>query len=155
MMCHQDMDEELSKNKIIKSGEIPMKKKNNMKNILKLEVLFTTVIDSNKNIVHCKIPNEDLIQNIYKIGLENSDLEYATAYIDTFSAFDQYDVSYVKWVRIVDIEKKQNNGEVQWKIKVGVLGKFDKGTFDIEFGPDLKMDTDVPKYVVFSNVNFN
>ena len=97
----------------------------------------------------------DLIEDLIKKGLQNSNLEYAIAYIDSFPTFDQYDVSYVEWVRIYDIAKKQKDGQDQWNVEVEVLKEFEEGSFDVEFGLDLKMDTDVPKYVVFSNVNLN
>ena len=126
-----------------------------MKNLLKLQVLFTTLIDSSKSQVLCKISNVDLIEDLIKKGLQNSNLEYAIAYIDSFPTFDQYDVSYVEWVRIYDIAKKQKDGQDQWNVEVEVLKEFEEGSFDVEFGLDLKMDTDVPKYVVFSNVNLN
>lgn len=126
-----------------------------MQNLLKLQVLFTTLIDSSKSKVLCKIPNVELIEDLINKGLQNSNLECAIAYIDSFPTFDQYDVSFVEWVKIIDIEKKNKDGQDQWNVQVEVLEEFDKGTFDIEFGLDLKMDTDVPKYVVFSNVNIN
>lgn len=126
-----------------------------MKNLLKLQVLFTTLIDSNQDKVHCKIPNVKLIEALIKRGLQNSNLEYAIAYIDSFPTFDQYEVSFVEWFRIKDIEKKQLNGEDQLDVKVDVIEEFDSGSFDIEFGLDEKMDTDVPKYVVFNDVNIN
>lgn len=103
----------------------------------------------------CKIPNVELIEDLIINRLQNSNLEYAIAYIDSFPTFDQYDVSFVEWIRIYDIEKKNKDGQDQWNVQAEVLEEFDKGTFDIEFGLDLKMDTDVPKYVVFSNVNIN
>jgi hypothetical protein len=126
-----------------------------MKNTLKLQVLFTTLIDSNKSQVLCKIPNVDLIEELIKSGLQNSAQDYAIAYIDSFPTFDQYDVSYVEWVRIHDIEKKQRKGKDQWNVNVEVLEEFEQENFDVEFGLDPKMETDVPKYVVFSNVNLN
>lgn len=126
-----------------------------MKNLLKLQVLFTTLIDSSKSQVLCKIPNVDLIEDLIKKGLQNSNLEYAIAYIDSFLTFDQYDVSFVEWVRIYDIEKKNKDGQDQWNVQVEVLEEFEEGSFDVEFGLDLKMDTEVPKYVVFSDVNLN
>lgn len=126
-----------------------------MKDLLKLQVLFTTLIDSSKSQVLCKIPNVELIEDLIINRLQNSNLEYAIAYIDSFPTFDQYDVSFVEWVKIIDIEKKNKDGQDQWNVQAEVLEEFDKGTFDIEFGLDLKMDTDVPKYVVFSNVNIN
>lgn len=126
-----------------------------MKNLFKLQVLFTTLIDSSKSQVLCKIPNVELIEDLMNKGLQNSNLEYAIAYIDSFPTFDQYDVSFVEWVRIYDIEKKNKDGQDQWNVQVEVLEEFEEGSFDVEFGLDLRMDTDVPKYVVFSNVNLN
>jgi hypothetical protein len=126
-----------------------------MKNLLKLQVLFTTLIDSNKDEVLCKIPNVELIEDLIKNGLQNSTQEYAIAYIDSFPTFDQYAVSYIEWVEINDIEKKQLNGEDQWDVKVEVIEEFESDSFDVEFGLDKKMDTEVPKYVVFSDVNLN
>lgn len=58
-----------------------------MKNLLKLQVLFTTMIDSNQDKVHCKIPNVELIEALIKSGLQNSNLDYAIAYIDSFPTF--------------------------------------------------------------------
>lgn len=126
-----------------------------MKNLLKLQVLFTTLIDSSKSQVLCNIPNVDLIEDLIKNGLQNSDLEYAIAYIDSFPTFDQYDVSFVEWVEVYDIEMKQVNGENQWEVKINVIEEFQPDTFDVEFGLDLKMETDVPKYVVFSDGSIN
>ena len=42
-----------------------------MKNLLKLQVLFTTLIDSSKSQVLCKISNVDLIEDLIKKGLQN------------------------------------------------------------------------------------
>jgi hypothetical protein len=126
-----------------------------MKDLLKLQVLFTTLIDSNKDEVLCKIPNVELIEGLIKNGLQNSAQDYAIAYLDSFPTFDQYDVSYVEWVEVHDIEKKQLNGEDQWDVKVDVIEEFESDSFDVEFGLDQKMDTEVPKYVVFSDVNIN
>lgn len=122
-----------------------------MKNLLKLQVLFTTLIDSNKDEVLCKIPNVELLEDLIKNGFQNSTEDYAIAYIDSFPTFDQYDISYVEWVEIKDIEKKQRNGKDQWDVKVDVIEEFESDTFDVEFGLDEKMDTEVPKYVVFSD----
>lgn len=66
-----------------------------MQNLLKLQVLFTTLIDSSKSQVLCKIPNVELIEDLIINRLQNSNLEYAIAYIDSFPTFDQYDVSFV------------------------------------------------------------
>ena len=126
-----------------------------MKDLLKLQVLFTTLIDSNKDEVLCKIPNVELLEDLIKNGLQNSSEEYAIAYIDSFPTFDQYDVSYVEWVEIKDIEKKQRNGKDQWDVKVDVIDGFNPDSFDVEFGLDEKMDTEVPKYVVFSDGSIN
>jgi hypothetical protein len=126
-----------------------------MKDLLKLQVLFTTLIDSNKDEVLCKIPNVELLEDLIKNGPHNSAEGYAIAYLDSFPTFDQYDVSYVEWVEIKDIEKKQRNGKDQWNVKVDVVDEFDSDSFEVEFGLDDKMDTEVPKYVVFSNVNIN
>jgi len=126
-----------------------------MKNLLKLQVLFTTLIDSRKSQVLCKIPNVDLIEDIIKSGTQKSIQEYAIAYIDSFPTFDQYDVSFVEWVRVHDIEKKQADDKDQYNVNVEVIEEFEPDTFDVEFGLDSQMDTDVPKYVVFSNVNLN
>jgi len=126
-----------------------------MKDLLKLQVLFTTLIDSNIDEVLCKIPNVELLEDLIKNGLQNSPEVYAIAYIDSFPTFDEYDVSYVEWVEIKDIEKKQRNGKDQWDVKVDVIDGFNPDSFDVEFGLDEKMDTEVPKYVVFSNVNIN
>jgi uncharacterized FlaG/YvyC family protein len=126
-----------------------------MKDLLKLQVLFTTLIDSNKDKVLCKIPNDELLEDLIKNGLQNSAEGYAIAYLDSFPTFDQYDVSYVEWVEIKDIEKKQRNGKDQWNVKVDVIDEFDSDSFEVEFGLDEKMDTEVPKYVVFSDVNIN
>lgn len=126
-----------------------------MKNLLKLQVLFTTLIDSNKDEVLCKIPNVELIEDLIKNGLQSSTQDYAIAYIDSFPTFDQYAVSYIEWVEINDIEKKQLNGEDQWDVKVEVIEEFESDSFDVEFGLDQKMDTEVPKYVVFSDGSIN
>lgn len=126
-----------------------------MKDLIKLQILFTTLIDSNKDEVLCKIPNVELLEDLIKNGLQNSNLEYAIAYIDSFPTFDQYDVSYVEWVRIKDIEKKQSKADYKWNVKVDVIEEFDSGSFDIEFGIDGDMDTEVPKYVVFNDVSIN
>jgi len=126
-----------------------------MNNLLKLQVLFTTLIDSNKDEVLCKIPNVKLLEDIIKNGLQYSTQDYAIAYIDSFPTFDQYDVSYVEWVRIKDIEKKQRNGKDQWNVKVEVNEEFESDTFEVEFGLDEKMDTEVPKYIVFSDGRIN
>jgi len=126
-----------------------------MKDLLKLQVLFTTLIDSNKDEVLCKIPNEDLIEDLIKNGLQNPTEGYAIAYIDSFPTFDQYDVSYVEWVEVLYIVKKKVMGKDQWNVKVNVIEEFDSDSFDVEFGLDQKMDTEVPKYVVFSDVNIN
>ncbi len=123
-----------------------------MKDLLKLQVLFTTLIDSNKDEVLCKIPNVELIEGLIKNGLQNSTQDYAIAYIDSFPTFDQYAVSYIEWVEINDIEKKQLDGEDQWDVKVEVIEEFESNSFDVEFGFDEKMDTEVPKYIVFSDV---
>lgn len=40
-------------------------------------------------------------------------------------------------------------------VKVDVIEEFDSGSFYIEFGLDEEMETDVPKYVVFNDVNIN
>jgi len=122
-----------------------------MKDLLKLQVLFTTLIDSNIDEVLCKIPNVELLEDLIKNGLQNSPEVYAIAYIDSFPTFDEYDVSYVEWVEIKDIEKKQRNGKDQWDVKVDVIDGFNPDSFDVEFGLDEKMDTEVPKYVVFSD----
>ena len=126
-----------------------------MNNLLKLQVLFTTLIDSNKNKVLCKIPNVKLLEDLIKNGLQNSTEGYAIAYLDSFPTFDQYDVSYVEWVEIKDIEKKLRNGKDQWNVKVEVIEEFESDTFEVEFGLDEKMDTEVPKYIAFSDVNIN
>ncbi len=126
-----------------------------MKNLLKLQVLFTTLIDSRKSQVLCKIPNVDLIEDIIKSDAQNSIQEYAIAYIDSFPTFDQFDVSFVEWVRVHDIEKKQVDDKDQWNVNVEVIEEFKPDSFDVEFGLDPQMDTDIPKYVVFSNVNLN
>lgn len=126
-----------------------------MKNLLKLQVLFTTLIDSRKSQVLCKIPNVDLIDDLIKSGPQNSIQEYAIAYIDSFPTFDQYDVSFVEWVRVHDIEKKQADDNDQWNVNVEVIEEFEPDSFEVEFGLDPQMDTDIPKYVVFSNVNLN
>lgn len=126
-----------------------------MRDLLKLQVLFTTLIDSNKNEALCKIPNVELLEELIKNGRLNSTEGYAIAYLDSFPTFDQYDVSYVEWVEIKDIEKKQRNGKDLWNVKVDVIEEFQSDNFDVEFGLDEKMDTEVPKYVVFSDVNIN
>ncbi|MFZ1517679.1 MAG: hypothetical protein WAU11_02835 [Ignavibacteriaceae bacterium] len=126
-----------------------------MKNLLKLQVLFTTLIDSNKDEVLCKIPNVELLEDLIKNGLQNSTEGYAIAYLDSFPTFDQYDVSYVEWVEIKDIEKKKVMGKDQWDVKVDVIEEFESDTFDVEFGLDEKMDTEVPKYIVFSDGSIN
>jgi hypothetical protein len=126
-----------------------------MKNLLKLQVLFTILVDSDKSKVLCKIPNADLIDDLIKNGLQNSLQEFAMTYIDSFPTFDQYEVASVEWVRILDIEKKQKNGNDQWNVKVEVIEEFEAGSFAVEFGLDHKMDLEVPRYVVFSNVNLN
>ncbi len=126
-----------------------------MKDLLKLQVLFTTLIDSNKDEVLCKIPNVELLEDLIKNGLQNSTAGYAIAYLDSFPTFDQYDVSYVEWVEIKDIEKKKVMGKDQWDVKVDVIEEFESDTFDVEFGLDEKMDTEVPKYIVFSDGSIN
>lgn len=126
-----------------------------MRDLLKLQVLFTTLIDSNKDEVLCKIPNVELLEDLIKNGLQNSTEGYAIAYLDSFPTFDQYDVSYVEWVKAIDIEQKHQDSQDRWNVVVEVLKEFEKGSFDVEFGLDLKMGSDVPKYVVFSNVNLN
>jgi hypothetical protein len=126
-----------------------------MKNLLKLQILFTTLVDSDKSKVLCKIPNVELIEELIKNGLQNSLKEYAIAYIDSFPTFDQYKVASVEWVKIEDIERKHKNGNDQWNVKVEVIEEFEAGSFDVEFGLDHKMDLEVPRYVVFSNVNLN
>ncbi|QQS37129.1 MAG: hypothetical protein IPM56_04025 [Ignavibacteriales bacterium] len=126
-----------------------------MKDLLKLQVLFTTLIDSNKDEVLCKIPNVELLEDLIKNGLQNSTEGYAIAYINSFPTFDQYDVSFVEWVKIIDIEKKNIDGQDQWNVQVEVLEEFDSGSFDVELGHDEKMDTEVPKYVVFSDGSIN
>jgi len=126
-----------------------------MNNLLKLQVLFTTLIDSNKDEVLCKIPNVKLLEDIIKNGLQNSTQYYAIAYLDSFPTFDQYDVSYVEWVEIKDIEKKKVMGKDQWDVKINVIEEFESDTFDVEFELDEKMDTEVPKYIVFSDGSIN
>ena len=126
-----------------------------MKNLLKLQVLFTTLIDSSQSKVLCKIPNAELIEDLKNAGLQNSVQEYAIAYIDSFPTFDQYDVSFVELVRVHDIEKKRVDDKDQWNTNVEVIEEFKPDSFEVEFGLDPQMDTDVPKYVFFSNVNLN
>ena len=126
-----------------------------MKNLLKLQVLFTTLIDSNKNEVLCKIPNVELLEELIKNGLQNSTEGYAITYLDSFPTLDQYDVSYVEWVDVHDIEKKKVMGKDQWDVKVEVIEEFNSGSFDVEFGLDEKMDTEVPKYAVPQTVDNN
>jgi hypothetical protein len=126
-----------------------------MKDLLKLQVLFTTLIDSSKSLVHCKIPNVDLIEDLIKNGLQNSTQDYAIAYIDSFPTFDQYNVTYVEWVRLHDIEKKKRNGDDKWNLNVEVIEEFEPDSFAVEFGLDNKMDLEVPKFIVLSDVNLN
>ena len=103
----------------------------------------------------CKIPNVELLEELIKNGLQNSTEGYAITYLDSFPTLDQYDVSYVEWVDVHDIEKKKVMGKDQWDVKVEVIEEFNSGSFDVEFGLDEKMDTEVPKYAVPQKVDNN
>ena len=126
-----------------------------MKNILKLQVLFTTVIDSSQSIVVYKIPNADLIEALKNTGLQNSVLDYAIAYIDTFPTFDPSEISKVEWVRVQAIETKIVDREDKHNVKIEVIEELEPDSFEVEFGLDTKADIEVPKYVVLKNVNIN
>ena len=125
-----------------------------MKNTLKLKVIFTTLIDSSKSEVLCKIPDPDLIENLISKELQNCPLDYAVAYIDSNPTFDQFKVSYVEWVRVSDIQKTlMDDEEYQRNVKIEVIEEIERDAFEVEFGYDLKMGTLVPKFIIINDID--
>jgi hypothetical protein len=119
-----------------------------MQNNLKLDVIFNTYVNSETGEILCKVPNDVLIDSILKNGLENSKLEYVIAYNCSYPNWNQYEVTMVELIKIISIENILVDGKDQIKINLEVLDAFCHHKFDVEFGPDVKMDEDVPKVVV-------
>jgi len=118
---------------------------------LKLEVIFSTYINSETDEILYKIPNEQLIDNIKKNGLENSKLEYALAYNYSYPNFDQYKVTRVELVKILSMENILEDGEDKFQINLEALEAFCHHKFDVEFGHDDNINIEIPKFVLIKD----
>ena len=125
-----------------------------MEKTLKLKVIFTTLTDTNKSEVLCKVPDAELIEDLINKKLQNCTLDYAIAYIDSFPTFDQFEVSYVEWVRVSDIQRTLvDDEEYHSNVKIEVIDVIEQDAFDVEFRYDLNMETLVPNYIIINDID--
>lgn len=59
---------------------------------------------------------------------------------------------YAKWY-MIKVEEEVVNGEEEYSIGLCLVNEFDSGSFDIEYGYDVELDLEIPKYIVFNNIS--